>query len=97
MVYGVDLSVIARVNTPGLAQTVEAWNFALSQWDVLGQQDASTVESTQTLSVPGNVLNYVETGTHRVKMKVSWFRTGLTFVFPWTVSVDQVQWAINSA
>ncbi len=95
VVYGIDLNVIAKVNTTGLDQKVEIWKFSTSQWVTIGQKPATTSESGQPLSVSGNVLDYVEPGTHRVKVKFSWLRSGLTLVWPWTVSVDQVQWSIN--
>ncbi len=97
VVYGIDLSLVAKVNTAGLVQMVEVWNFPLNRWDVVGQQGATTSETVQTLSVSGNVLNYVEPGTHRVKVKFSWIRTGATSMLQWGVSVDQAQMSINGA
>jgi hypothetical protein len=97
VVFGIEVSLRARVNTPGLAQRVEIWNNATGQWDVLGQQTATTLESLQTVSVPGSAAPYVEPGTDRVKVKFVWLRTGLTLLYPWTVSVDQAQVAINGA
>lgn len=97
IVYGIDFNVVAKANTPGLDQRVEAWNFVTGQWTVIGQTGATTGDSSQFVSVGGNVQQYVEAGTGRIRVKVSWFRTGLTLLWPWSVSVDQAQFSINGA
>ncbi len=97
VVYDIDVSSVAKVNTPGLTQRVEIWNYATSQWVLLGQQPASTTKSTVLFGITGNPPDYLQGGTNRVKVKFSWLRTGATFVWPWTVSVDQVKVTVTSA
>jgi hypothetical protein len=97
IVYGIDFNLIAKVNTPGLEQHIEAWNFVTNQWTVLGQAVSTTIDSGHMVSVGGNVQEYVQSGTGRIRFKVSWFRTGLTLLWPWSVSVDQAQFSVNGA
>jgi hypothetical protein len=97
VVYGIDVSLVGKVNTPGLAQRAEAWNYVTGTWVLLGQLAPGSFDGTQTVAFPGNAANYLEPGTNRVKVKFSWFRTGAIIVNPWTVSVDQVKFSINSA
>ena len=38
----------------------------------------------------------LEPGTRAVRARVVWFQTGLTLVWPWTVSVDLVEWSLRT-
>ena len=97
VVYGIDFSFRAKVGTTGLTQRIELWNFATSQWDVLGQATATTTESVQNVSAGGNVLNYLQPGTNRVRAKAVWTATGTTSRSGWTADVDEAKWTIVSA
>ena len=85
----------AKVNTPGLTQRVEAYNYAAGQWVVLKEVPATTTDSL-VISVAANPSNYVDPVNFVIRMKVSWYQTGLTLVWPWTVSVDRVHWVITT-
>jgi hypothetical protein len=97
VVYGIDFSLRAKVGTVGLTQRIELWNFATGQWDVVGEVVATTTESVQNVSAGGNVLDYLQPGTNRLRAKVVWTATGPTSHFPWTAEVDQAGWTIESA
>ncbi|MEX2243404.1 MAG: hypothetical protein WD716_06100 [Fimbriimonadaceae bacterium] len=97
VVFGIDFSLRAKVSTVGLAQRIELWNFATGQWDVLGQAASTMTESVLNVSASGNVLNYLQPGTNRLRAKVVWTATGPTSHFPWTADVDQARWTIVSA
>lgn len=97
VIYGIDLTIVANVNTPGLTQKAEAFNFVTGTWVNLGQIGATSTDGTQTVALPGTPTDYLEPGTKRVKVRFSWTRTGAVIVYPWTVSVDQVKFSINSA
>jgi hypothetical protein len=95
-VLGFSLSLVAKVTTAGLSQRVELWNWVSASYVSAGVVGATTSDSVQAVSAPGVLSEYVEPGTRAVRAKVSWFRTGLTLVWPWTVSVDQVEWRIRA-
>ncbi|MCH8978995.1 MAG: hypothetical protein IH945_07100 [Armatimonadetes bacterium] len=87
--------LVAKVNTPGLSQRIEAFNFSTSQWVVLNEVPATTTDSTVT-SVTANPSDFVDPVNLIIRMKVSWYKTGFTLLWPWTVSVDQVHWIITT-
>jgi photosystem II stability/assembly factor-like uncharacterized protein len=91
-VVSLEFMAVAKVNTPGLGQRLELYNWTTGQYEVVGTQSATTGESTHTVSAAGDLTRFVQAGTRAIRAKVSWYRTGLTLVFPWTVSVDQVRW-----
>jgi hypothetical protein len=45
----------------------------------------------------GNVLDFVEPGTKKIRFKASWFQTGPVASNAWSASIDQVQWTVTSA
>ncbi|MCH8991810.1 MAG: hypothetical protein IIA44_08705 [Acidobacteria bacterium] len=89
------LSVVSKVSTPGLTQRLELWNYASARWDAAGEQLSTVGESIHEAVVGGLASDYVETGTGAMRARVVWFQTGLTLVWPWTVSVDLVEWAVR--
>ena len=89
---GIRFDVTARVNTPGLNQRVEFWNFITNSWDTVSDGPATTSDST-TFSFAAVPAFYVD-GSLVLRAKVSWYRTGFTLLWPWTVTVDQVHWVI---
>ncbi|MCH7944881.1 MAG: hypothetical protein IIC73_02540 [Armatimonadetes bacterium] len=93
-VIGIRFDVVAKVNTPGLNQRVELWNFTTGTWDTLSDGPATTTDST-VLSFATVANDYVAGAPAVVRAKVSWYQTGLTLLWPWTVSVDRVHWVVT--
>ncbi|MCH8977949.1 MAG: hypothetical protein IH945_01740 [Armatimonadetes bacterium] len=91
-----EISVVAKVNTSGLSQRIELWNWANSTYDAVGTQVSTTSDSIHTGVAGGTLSDYVEPGTNNMRAKVLWFRTGFTLLWPWSVSVDQVEWAVRT-
>jgi hypothetical protein len=96
-VDAVDVTIKSKVNTPGLMLRAEIWNRTTGLWDSLGDVAAGVIEASNAFGIPGPMADYLDPISHRVKVKFSWFRTGLTLVWPWTVSVDQVQFVVSEA
>ena len=96
-VLNIDMLAIAMVNTPGLSQKIELWDWINSVYVQVGSTQVSTTsDSSHSASATGTLSNFVQAGTRTVRAKVSFFRTGLTFVFPWSASVDQFRWNIRT-
>jgi hypothetical protein len=95
-VLGIDMRVVSKVNTTGLSQKIELFDWVANAYVQIGSTQGSTMsDSTHTAVAAGTLANYVQPGTQKVRAKVSYFVTGTTFLFVWTVSVDQVQWNIR--
>lgn len=93
-VASLEFMAVSKVNTSGLSQRIELFNWSTGQYESVGVAVSTTAESTQTVVATGDLSRFVQPGTRAIRAKVSWFRTGLTLLFPWTVSVDQVRWRI---
>ncbi|MHB8636140.1 MAG: hypothetical protein ACYC96_06685 [Fimbriimonadaceae bacterium] len=85
------LSLTAHVNTPGLTQTVELWDYVASAWVVVGTQAATTTDNTE-VAVASNPARFVKAGTNAVSARISWKRTGPTLLYRWSASIDQAVW-----
>jgi hypothetical protein len=92
----IRLDVWAKVNTAGLSMKIEFWNFSTNQW---AQVASSSVGTTDTFLVgfAQNPTLFVSPVDGSLKAKVSFYRTGLTLVWPWTVSVNQIRWTITDS
>jgi hypothetical protein len=95
-VVGLGFDLVSRVNTPGLAQRVELFNFSTGTYVPMGAVGATTGDSLQSVSVASGFSDYVQPGTGLVRAKVLWYRTGLTLLWPWSVSVDQARWRVRT-
>jgi hypothetical protein len=92
---GLGFDLVAKANTAGLAQRVELFDFSSGQWAPVGTAGATTTDSLQSVAAPGPPGNYVQPGTGLVRARVLWYRTGLTLLWPWTVSVDQASFRVR--
>lgn len=92
-IISMRFDVVSKVNTAGLNMRIELYNYLTDEYDVVHDDNATTSETmVQTLAgVPAS--RYVS-GSSTVKAKISWYQTGLTLLWPWSVSVDQVRWIV---
>lgn len=95
-VLDLELTVVAKVGTVGLSQSIQLWNYVTGDYDTFTTQSSTTSDSMHIVSPPGGFADYVEPGTRKVKAKVNWFQTGIALYWPWDISVDQVEWAIRT-
>ena len=84
----------ASVNTPGLTQSVQLFNYDTSLYEevdfsVPGFSDASAVVVITT-----NPERYVQVGTREMRAKVVYRQVGFTLLWPWSASLDQAVWTI---
>lgn len=85
------VALTAKVNTVGLAETVELWDYAAAKWVTVADQGATTSETT-LVATATNGADCVEPGTGAIKARVSWKRVAPTSTANWQVSIDQVAW-----
>ena len=88
------LSMTDHVNTPGLTQTIELWDYVASAWVKAGSKTATTSNSSQTV-IATNPSRFVQTGTNAIRARVSWKQTGPTLIYRWAAYMDQVVWNVS--
>ena len=82
--------VESNAGTPGLTYTVEAFNWASGQYDIVG--DLAETFANDTVGTFAIVADdHIDVGGE-VRTRVGWRQTGFTINFPWEVRVDQTGW-----
>lgn len=88
---GLEVSIEAQVNTFGLTQTIEAFNWTTGAFEELDSRAGSfNVDSVATINL--DVVDNVDPATGEIRVRTGWQATGFVLLFPWQASIDQVQW-----
>lgn len=91
-----NIAVESQAGTPGLAATVEAFNWTNQTYEIVGTFDESfNTDSVNTFDVSADAANFIKSGKGNLRARVGWRRTGFTINFPWEVRIDQVAWVFN--
>ena len=88
-----EVSVESNANTPGISKSIEAFNYLTGQYEFVSQDNESfNSDSVVTVDLSGDVDKYLSGDTGYVSLRCGWKQTGFTILFPWTASIDHVQW-----
>lgn len=91
-----EIVMESQAGAPGLAHTLEAWNWTSMAYDVVDVSAASFNSDTiVTVDLSSGISDYVESGTGAVRTRVGWRKTGPTINFPWEVRLDQMVWIVQ--
>ena len=85
-----NVQIESTADTTGLTYTVEAFNWASGQYDVIGIQ-SETFNSDQILQFAIVPDDHIDTDGD-LRTRVGWRQTGFALLFPWSVNVDQLIW-----
>lgn len=84
----------ASANQANVGQTISLYNFTTGVYDQVDSRAASLTDTTVN-AVATNPSRYVETGTNKVRAKISYQATGPIVTYPWNAKIDQSVWIIN--
>ncbi|HWP31342.1 MAG TPA: hypothetical protein VNK96_06430 [Fimbriimonadales bacterium] len=90
-VLSLSFTLEASVTREGIDQKIELYNFQTQKWDTFDTRSATTTDSSVTVTVGSNPLKYVETGSRKIRSRVSW---KWSFTSRFTTRVDQTMWKI---
>ena len=83
-------------NTVGLSQTVEMYDWISGIYEEVDVRSASlNTDAIVTVDVSANISDCVQAGTGAVRSRFGWRKDGFIFVYPWTISIDQVIWTTD--
>lgn len=92
---GIGLQLEAGVNTVGLSQKIEFFNYSTNQFDVVKTTNATTADSLVAAVIPTNASNYVNSTNGNVQVKVSYSQVGPVANSAWTARFDKVRFIIG--
>ncbi|MCH8275554.1 MAG: hypothetical protein IH851_12270 [Armatimonadetes bacterium] len=87
----------ASGSIPNLRQRIELFNYTTGLWVLMDEREATITDSEVEVIAQGNLSDYVEPGTNRVKARVSWKEAGPILSYPWRARIDRTVWKITRA
>ena len=89
-----EVLVESSANTPSISKSIEAFNFLTGQYEIVSQNSESfNTDSVVSVDLSGETSKYLSEANGAVSLRCGWRQTGFTILFPWTVSIDHVQWS----
>lgn len=82
-------------NVANIQQRLELYNFVTNIYETADVRPAPTSETSANIIVNGVLSRFVETGTLKVRAKISYRAVGPVFSYPWTASIDQAVWNVG--
>lgn len=92
---GLALKVESQVNSGGLGQFVEFFNWNTNQYDAIANYNATAADSVTTSTTTTTPSNYVNQSTGQIRAKVSIKPIGLTTINQWQARFDQIRWIVG--
>ncbi len=87
----IQLLIRSQGNTPGLATTVELFNYDSNQFVAIGSGSVLFGETENfNVSIEDNAAEFAEDGTGRFLARISFETEAPALMFPWQVSIDQI-------
>ena len=84
----------SSVNTPGLTQTIELFNYDTSSYEEVDLSIPGAMDATVAVSITVSPERFVQAGTREMRARVLFKRVGLTLLWPWSAKLDQAVWGI---
>jgi hypothetical protein len=72
-------------------ERLEMFNFGLNQWTVVSEQTGSTTDRQTVITRNGK---YIEPGTNKLKIRISWLDRGVASL-NWRGSIDWIHWDVS--
>ena len=86
----------SNADTLGLSYSIEFFNWTTQEYLEFATSDESfNVDTVKTIDIANNISEFVDSKTGQVRTRIGWRKTGFTFLFPWTVCIDNVTWTVN--
>ena len=89
------LKLESGANTPGLSQKIDILNHVTGSYEQVSTSTASITDSVIEITLSGDPSRFVERTTGKLKLRLSFQRTGITLIWPWAIGVDDLQLRIG--
>ena len=90
----ITAAIESGLNTPGITNQIEAFNYATGSYDFIGEFEETFTDSVRSINLP-KPANYIHATSGQLQLRVGWRQTGFLILFPYTVRVDHVEWAVT--
>lgn len=88
-----SVDLMSKVNSAGLLQKVDLYNFVTNQWVNIDQRNATMTDTRITVGAPGTARDYVDAANGNiVRMRISYKPFGPVTQAVWGCSIDLGNW-----
>jgi len=87
-------SVESSMNTPGVEQRIELFNYVTGAYERVDTKQATTSDSVVEIVISSNPDRFINSD-REMKAKIIFKATGLTLVWPWSTRIDHVFWILE--
>ncbi len=89
---GLSFILESRVDTPGVTQRIELFNFVTQEFEEVDSRPATREDSVVDVMVDGDPSRFIDPETLAIRAQLTWKPPPLVLMFPWTVGIDQAIW-----
>ncbi|MCH8977737.1 MAG: PQQ-binding-like beta-propeller repeat protein [Armatimonadetes bacterium] len=82
----------AKVNTPGLTQKIELFNYDTSLYEEVDLAVPGASDGIVEVVITTNPGRFVQAGTRQMRAKLVYGQVGFTLLWPWSAGLDQAVW-----
>ena len=90
-----ELRVETAATGSPVRQTIELFNVASQEWELLDDRDAPLEDTTIVKFVPSGGADYIDQKTGEIKSRIRFFDRGVTFP-SWGARIDRIYWIVGS-
>ena len=83
-----------QASATAIQRRVEAYNFSTAQWMSVNTGASTTSDESVAVNI-ANPTQFVQPGTNKVRVRLSFIANGPVFAFPWTARIDRAVWDIQ--
>ena len=90
-----SFKIESHADTVGIGKSIEFYNYLSGSYEMVHSAAETTADSVVAIQVDGDISRFVESGTGQLKVRLGWLTQGPVLLFPWTISLDQLNWTVN--
>lgn len=91
----IEFQIEVGANTANIDVKVEAFNFDTFAFEEIDVNNVTIADGIVSASLGGDLGRFVNLGNGGLLTRLSFSTTGPTFMFPWTINLDHVQWTVR--
>jgi hypothetical protein len=86
----------SSASSANIRQSIELYDYVDGRYELADQRNLSPSDLRITINTPGPPNNFIQSGTHQIRARVSYRATGAVFQYPWEARIDMIHWKIEA-
>lgn len=85
----------SRIQITGVKQRIRLWDYSANAWVQIDDRFISTSDTTVTVSAPGPLSRFVQSGTRTMRMKIGFNEVAAETFLAWHAWLDRAIWRVT--